>query len=130
MLPLLTLHDADALAVPRDLHTGRRREAVQLLVLRHAEVRERVCVAPGGAEIDRLTRLERSLDVGLERLARKRHEVQHDAEVYDVTAVAPPVAPHEARKRKRVVLAVQPVSRTHPADELLHDRAHHERPQG
>src|SRR6266852_2466075 len=110
MLTLFWRQDADRLAVAAHFDRGGGDLAVQGVVLRNAEVRERIGVAVRAAQRHRLAGLQRRFGLGLVRHPREGDEQDDQAGVHDVAAVATPVARDETTEGEDVRLGVLAVA--------------------
>src|SRR5882672_9442334 len=129
MLALFGAEATDVLAVAAYVEERRGDLPIERVVLRDAQVRERVDVAIAAFEYGRFTGTERGLGFGLERHAGEAHEEQHDRDVHDVAAVAASIARQQLDDGERGGLTVLPVPRASAAREFLKDRPEHERPE-
>src|SRR2546430_17092269 len=95
VLALLGREHAEALPIPRNFERGGRDLAVERVVLRDAEVSERVGPPVRALEHRRLAGTERGFGLGLVRHAGERDEHDPHTGVHDVTALAPANAAHQ-----------------------------------
>ena len=101
MLALFGAQPADLFAVAPHIEQRRGHLPVEGVVLRDAEVRERVHVPIAGPQLGRLAGPQRGFGLGLERHAGEADEEQDDADVDDVAAVAAAIARQQLQDRER-----------------------------
>ena len=126
MLAFLGTQTSDRFPIPAHVDERRRDLPVERVVLRDAEVRERVDVPIAPLELGRLARPQRRLGLGLERHPGEGDEEQDDGDVHDVAAVAPAIAGEQLDECVRRRLAVLTMPGAGAPRELLGDRTEDE----
>ncbi|MFN9958544.1 MAG: hypothetical protein ACK55I_36075, partial [bacterium] len=105
MLPLLARQEPHRLPVTRDREGDRHHAAVELLEGGDPLAGEHPLVPVRIGRLDRLAGLHGGGHVALEHQPGEGAEENPHAEVHDVAAVAPAVAPHQPGEREGVAFA-------------------------